>query len=51
MKLPDHPTLRLAPQGEHVLLVILHRPEALNALNTQMGRDLLDLFTRLTAGH
>jgi enoyl-CoA hydratase len=49
MNLPDYPTLRLAPQGEHVLLVTLHRPEALNALNTQMGRDLLDLFTRLTA--
>lgn len=49
MNFPDYPTLRLAPQDEHVLLVILHRPEALNALNTQMGLDLLDLFTRLTA--
>lgn len=49
MNLPDYPTLRLEPREEHVLLATLARPEALNALNTQMGRDLLDLFTRLTA--
>ena len=44
-----YPTLELAPQGEHVLLVRLNRPEVLNALNTQMGRDQLDLWTRITA--
>lgn len=49
MTLPDYPTLTLSPRGAHVLLVTLHRPDALNALNTQMGRDLLDLWTRLTA--
>ena len=47
--LPDYPTLQLQSPGEHLLRVTLNRPEALNALNTQMGRDLLDLFTRLTA--
>ena len=31
-----------------VAVVTLNRPEVLNALNTQMGRDLLDLWTRLT---
>ncbi len=35
--------------GEHVLLVTLDRPEVMNAINTQMGLDLLDLWTRLTA--
>jgi enoyl-CoA hydratase/carnithine racemase len=42
-------TLKVAQWGEHVLLVTLSRPEVLNALNTQMGRDKLDLWTRLTA--
>jgi enoyl-CoA hydratase/carnithine racemase len=42
-------TLELEKRGEHVLLVRLNRPQVLNALNTQMGHDLLDLWTRLTA--
>jgi len=42
-------TLELEPRGEHVLLVRLNRPQVLNALNTQMGHDLLDLWTRLAA--
>jgi enoyl-CoA hydratase/carnithine racemase len=33
----------------HVLVVMLNRPEVLNALNTQMGHDLLDLWSRLIA--
>ncbi len=49
MNPPKYQTLELKPQGEHVLLVSLNRPEALNALNTQMGRDQLDLWTRVTA--
>lgn len=49
MSLPQYETLALEPRGEHVLLVRLNRPEVLNALNTQMGRDLLDLWTRVTA--
>jgi enoyl-CoA hydratase/carnithine racemase len=47
MNLPAYSTLALEPRGEHVLLVRLNRPQVLNALDTQMGRDLLDLFTRL----
>ena len=42
-------TLELEPRGEHVLLARLNRPQVLNALNTQMGHDLLDLWTRLAA--
>jgi len=49
MSLPAYQTLALERRGERVLLVTLNRPEALNALNTQMGRDQLDLWTRLTA--
>lgn len=41
-------TIRLDRVGPHVLHVQLHRPEVGNAIDTQMGRDLLDLWTRLT---
>jgi enoyl-CoA hydratase/carnithine racemase len=33
--------------GEHLLKVTLNRPEVGNAKNTQMGLDLLDLWTSL----
>src|SRR3984957_570903 len=33
--------------GAHLLKVTLNRPEVGNAKNTQMGLDLLDLWTRL----
>jgi enoyl-CoA hydratase len=46
---PAYKTLSLETKGEHVLLVRLNRPEVLNAINTQMGRDQLDLWTRLSA--
>lgn len=49
MTFPSYETLLVQPQDAHLLLVTLNRPAVLNALNTQMGRDLLDLFTRLTA--
>jgi enoyl-CoA hydratase len=49
MTLPTYQTLALEPRGEHVLLVALNRPQVLNALNTQMGKDKLDLWTRLAA--
>ena len=49
MSFPGYKTLSLEPKGEHILLVTLNRPEVLNAINTQMGRDQLDLWTRLTA--
>jgi enoyl-CoA hydratase/carnithine racemase len=45
----DYETLKLEVRDEQVLLVTLNRPEASNALNTQMGRDLLDLFSGLVA--
>jgi enoyl-CoA hydratase len=41
-------TLKAEEKSEHILLVTLNRPEVLNAINTQMGRDQLDLWTRLT---
>jgi len=46
---PSYETLKVEPQGEHVLLVRLNRPDVLNAINTQMGHDQLDLWTRITA--
>src|SRR5579871_1783384 len=42
-------TLLLERQDEHVLMVTLNRPERRNALDTQMGLDLLDLFSGLYA--
>jgi enoyl-CoA hydratase len=48
MNLPALSTIELQPVGDHQLLARLNRPEVLNALGTQMGRDLLDLFSRLT---
>lgn len=47
MSFPRYATLTVAPEGEHVLVVTLNRPEVLNAINTQMGRDLGDLWRRL----
>jgi enoyl-CoA hydratase/carnithine racemase len=45
----NYQTLLVEPRGEHILLVTLNRPAVLNALNTQMGKDQIDLWTRLTA--
>lgn len=47
MTLPSYQTLRTESPEPHVLLVTLNRPEVRNAINTQMGRDMLDLWTRL----
>lgn len=49
MNLPGYQTLALEQRDEHILLVTLNRPQVLNALNTQMGKDKLDLWTRLAA--
>jgi len=49
MSFPRYATLTVAPEGEQVLVVTLNRPEVLNAINTQMGRDLGDLWSRLAA--
>ena len=42
-------TLLLEPIEETLLRVTLNRPAVGNALNTQMGLDLLDLWTSLIA--
>ncbi|ORE92576.1 enoyl-CoA hydratase/isomerase family protein [Acuticoccus yangtzensis] len=44
--LPDFTTLTLEHPAEHVLMVVLDRPDARNAMNTQMGLDLMALFER-----
>lgn len=44
MTAPEFETLRIAHPADHVAVVTLHRPEASNALNTQMGRDLVRVF-------
>ena len=49
MTLPGYQTLTLEQRDEHLLLVTLNRPQVLNALNTQMGKDKHDLWTRLAA--
>jgi enoyl-CoA hydratase len=41
-------TIAIERRDNHVLIVTLNRPEAANALNTQMGLDLMELFERLT---
>jgi len=43
----EYDTLKLDRDGEHVLIVSLNRPEFANALNTQMGLDLRDLWRDL----
>ena len=40
----DYQTLRVEMHGAHVLIVTLNRPEVANAMNTQMGLDLLATF-------
>ncbi|MBS7811651.1 enoyl-CoA hydratase/isomerase family protein [Roseococcus pinisoli] len=47
--LPSFETIALETPSPHVLVARLNRPEVANALNTQMGRDLLALWTTLTA--
>jgi enoyl-CoA hydratase/carnithine racemase len=47
MNLPAYQTLVHETAAAHVLLVRLNRPQSRNAFNTQMGRELLDLWTRL----
>jgi enoyl-CoA hydratase/carnithine racemase len=40
-------TLQIETLAEHVIGVSLNRPEAMNAINTQMGRDLVACFEGL----
>ena len=40
--IPTYETVATDMVGSHVLKVTLNRPQVGNALNTHMGRDLLD---------
>ncbi len=40
-------TLKITRSGEHVLVVTLNRPEVANAFNSELGRDLLEVWTLL----
>ena len=42
-------TILLARPAPDILQVTLNRPDVANAMNTQMGLDLLDVFTELAA--
>ena len=48
MSLPTYETLLTEMVEPHLLKITLNRPQGGNALNTQMGHDFLDLWTRLT---
>ena len=45
----QYETIRVEDHGEGLLLLTLNRPEVANALNTQMGRDLLAFFDAINA--
>ena len=45
----SYETLKLEVVEDHLLVVTLNRPEVSNALNTQMGRELLEVFSGLVA--
>ena len=47
MTLGTYETLNLALARKHVLLVTLSRPEAANAMNTQLSRDVTAVFEGL----
>src|SRR5215472_15859146 len=43
----DYETVRVEDRGEGLLLLTLNRPDLANAMNTQMGRDLLAFFDEI----
>ena len=45
----EYQTARFEDRGEGLLLLTLDRPEFANAMNTQMGRDLLAFFDEINA--
>src|ERR1700682_3135651 len=40
----DYETIGVEDKGEGLVLLTLNRPQVANAMNTQMGRELLDFF-------
>ena len=44
----DFETISVERRDDFILLITLNRPDAANALNTQMGCDLMELFEGLT---
>jgi enoyl-CoA hydratase/carnithine racemase len=45
----DFETARVEDRGAGLVLLTLNRPQAANAMNTQMGRDLLTFFEEVNA--
>ena len=45
----DYETIRAEDQGGGLVLLTLNRLQVANAMNTQMGRDLRELFMHLSA--
>ena len=43
----NYETLLVDHPQDHVLQITINRPERRNAMNTQVGRDMLDVFTSL----
>ena len=44
----SYKTLLTETHGKHILLVTINRPKVANAFNTQMAKELIDLFEDLT---
>jgi enoyl-CoA hydratase len=49
MKDLKYQTLALEQPADHLLIVRFNRPEVRNAISTQVGHDMLDVFARLVA--
>src|SRR6478736_9353293 len=45
----SYETARVEDRGDGLVLLILNRPQVANAMNTQMGRDLLAFFDEVNA--
>jgi enoyl-CoA hydratase len=45
----DYETARVEDKGDGLVLLTLNRPQVANAMNTQMGRDLLNFFDGVNA--